>query len=196
MLLNEIIRRLRDADTIFDDRIAGAHGIQQVQENQNLQTPSAFVVPVTEAATRPTDFDADIDQETIARTFQILVVLDAVDPRSQAPVDTQETARDALFAPLLNWRPTTSYGPTYYASMISGGTDGGRSLFGYNFVFTEFLNYQCYGDDLAEWDASVGHTKKFRIGLFDGDKCCPDQKNHPILTTNFKPGERCDSSDC
>lgn len=145
MLLNEIVRRLRDGNTVFEDRIAGAYSINEVQENQNLEIPSAFVIPVTEAARRPSGVENDICQQEVIRTFQVLAVLDATcDPRSQEPSDAQEAARDSLFSSLLTWRPNKNFGQTYYLSMIAGGSDGSRALFGFNFNFTEYLNYECY----------------------------------------------------
>lgn len=196
MLLNEIIRRIRGTETMFGDRVAGAYGTAQIIENQDLEPPSAFVIPISETASKPSGLETEITEEEITRTFQILVVLEACDPRSQEPVDFQERARDDLFKALLNWRPTEAFGPSYYLSMITGGTDASRSLFGFNFNFTEFLNYECYRE--SEEQAFDQLTGVKRINLTVQEKGCEDncQSNKPIYKTTINKDRCLETSDC
>jgi hypothetical protein len=143
-LIRLTIGRLRRTATRFNDRVAGLAELNRLREEQNLSTPSAFVLPGGESVTQQHGQGGVVQSMSIRTNLTILVWLDAnADPRGQHATMETEDVRDELTTALLSWRPTADHEGFSYRGMDLGGQDQDRAVFLYQFATTQHLKLGC-----------------------------------------------------
>jgi hypothetical protein len=122
MQLSQAIARIRAANTMFGDRVAGAAEAAVALDKGALALPSAYVLPLDDGAGPPARTDSTRRQQ-VTETIGVLVVLDnrippagSSDERGQAASDQAQLARRDLWRALLTWCPSpeAGYEPLYY----------------------------------------------------------------------------------
>jgi hypothetical protein len=123
MQLSQAIARIRAANTMFGDRVAGAAEAAVALDKGALALPAAYVVPQADGAGAPSRTDSS-RRQLVTETIGVLAVLDnrtpaaggVSDERGQAASDQAQLARRDLWRALLTWcaSPEQGYEPLYY----------------------------------------------------------------------------------
>lgn len=104
MRLGSIVLQLRAADTRFDNRIAGAAEFAYASEN-TLNEEMAFVVPLTETATRNMQHSGLV--QTVSETFAVIVALrndyTVTDKMGLTAYDILDDVRQEIWTGILGW---------------------------------------------------------------------------------------------
>lgn len=138
MNLNIVIDHLRDHCPAFGGRVAGAARFKRIDENQTLDVPCAFVIPLDD---NPDESRAVNDvRQGITEAFAVIVALSNVaDERGQAASNLAHDAiRAELWAALLGWQPDGLADESIYRGIqYEGGNllDLDRSRLWYQFDF-------------------------------------------------------------
>ncbi|MFH1998717.1 MAG: hypothetical protein ABIK28_03505 [Planctomycetota bacterium] len=133
MKLSEIVLRLRAADTVFGNRIAGAAEFTHADENAVKDGAQAFVVPVG-FTVEQSDITNGV-QFKLKENFNVYAVLDnSLDYTGNDANDAVDDVRAELWASLLGWVPTGFDEPV----ISEGGNLGplNRSYLVYEFLFS------------------------------------------------------------
>lgn len=107
MFITEMILRLRSQCPFFERKVGGMSEFDKATvEDNNLQTPYAYVVPVEEVAE---DATGNAVAQQVTSTFVIVVVLDTSsekdDGKGMSARTSLDTARRQLLDALLGWEP-------------------------------------------------------------------------------------------
>lgn len=113
MDINTIVSALRTRCPSFATRVAGAAEFKALPANANLVMPAAYVIPLDDDAGAQ---DSQNGYSQIIRdSFAVVVVVNnAPDERGQGAVTNVEPLRSELWAAVLGWKPSASYGPIQY----------------------------------------------------------------------------------
>jgi hypothetical protein len=170
-LFNAVVRRLRESDTIFADRIKLV--LRQLSEEQYalLQAPYLLVVPTVTRVPNLRPMDQDYESIINPRSIVFRAQLDGRGSEADwmAAVDI-ELVEKQLIASLVNWRPQPNYKPTAYAGMRVEATKAPQVRVGFVFTFFEELFVvECTGDEFdVEARAECADLSRARIKIVSG----------------------------
>jgi hypothetical protein len=154
MLIDDLVRRLRRLDNIFDDRIVGTATYALTIEQQNLKLPALFVAPDNESASTPAGLPDNVDEQVIIRRYTLAAIYDpSQSARDVPPLLFTEHVRNELIGNLVNWRPNNNFGATHYLGMRVEKADLARAVIAYQFGFIEHINELC---DNSDWEDIPG----------------------------------------
>lgn len=145
MNLNPVISHLRTYCPSFGGRVSGAARYKLIDENNTLDVPAAFVIPLDDNP------DARMSQNDIWQplldAFSVVVaVSNTVDERGHAAVNSaHDTIRSELWAALLGWQPDDLGGGSRYRGIeYQGGNllalDRARLWYQYDFAAQMFIS--------------------------------------------------------
>lgn len=103
MDLAPIIERLRGEVSAL--RFVGGAADLPAATEELKQTPAAFVIPLTDAATRNADATGSVTQQITARFGVLLAAQNLRDARGEAALTTLEPLRLAVREALVGWVP-------------------------------------------------------------------------------------------
>ena len=164
-LFNAVVRRLRESDTIFGQRVKLV--LRQLSEEQIalLKSPYLLVVPtVTRVpALRPADQDYDLIINPRSIVFRAQLDGRGSEADWMAAVDI-ELVEKQLIAALVNWRPQAHYKPTAYAGMRIEATLAPKVKVAFVFTFFEELFVEEttgdeYCDDACAYVDALARTR-------------------------------------
>lgn len=164
MNIAAVITRLREGASIFSNRVAGAADFATgLESTVNMTLPAAFVIPLEDEAVGNDEASGlrQIISERIGVIVQIANdVTDMGDRRGQAPVEGVDAVRSAIFAAILNWRPSVPLLPAARGFEYAGGRlvdfDRARLFWQFDFILettvTDSDGWQAPAEDLEEID--------------------------------------------
>jgi hypothetical protein len=138
MNLDTVIEQLRAYCPSFSGRVGGAARFKRLEENNSLDVPAAFVIPLDD---QPVDRMSLNDvRQRLTESFAVVVAINNTpDERGQAAVNTaHDTIRAELWAALLGWQPDgLGHASRYRGIEYQGGNllDLDRARLWYQFDF-------------------------------------------------------------
>lgn len=134
MRLGRIALKLRAANTIFENRIAGAAELEIAMDN-TLKEDSAYVIPLSEAAT-VNETDPSVEQRIIER-FGVVVAIknDSTDKDKLGIIayDRLHEVRSQIFRAILGWEVPESETQIYYSGANLVNINRGYLWYQYEF---------------------------------------------------------------
>jgi hypothetical protein len=143
-LFNAVVRRLRNANTIFGDNIKLV--LRQLDQEHwaLLKPPYLLVVPTVVRIPTLKPDEIEVDDITNPRSITFLAQLDARGSEADwMAADDIELVEKQLINALVNWRPNEHYKPTGYAGMRIEGTEIPAVKVAFVFVFFEQIRFDC-----------------------------------------------------
>ena len=86
MQLSQVIARIRAANTMFADRVAGAAEAAVALDKGALELPAAYVLPLSDTAAAPARIDSTRRQQVV-ESIGVLAILDNRIPAAGGPSD-------------------------------------------------------------------------------------------------------------
>jgi hypothetical protein len=177
-LFNTVVRRLRNADTIFGQNIKLV--LRQLSDDQwaLLTLPYLLVVPtVTRVQLRPAD--QDYDSIVNPRSITFIAQLDARGSEAEwMAANDIELVEKQLIAALVNWRPTVNFKPTGYAGMRVEAVKAPAVKCAFVFTFYEELVVEAnIGDETCE-ELRAGCLQLNQV-FVNLNACCPPVPTPP-----------------
>jgi hypothetical protein len=186
-LFNAVVRRLRNANTIFGDNIKLV--LRQLDQEHwaLLKPPYLLVVPtVVRIPTLKAD-EIETEDITNPRSITFLAQLDGRGSENEwMAADDIELVEKQLINALVNWRPNEHYKPTGYAGMRIEGTQIPQVKVAFVFVFFEQIRFDCEPEigDQAPQCSELGDIK-IRLHNDCGpppcDPCAPCAPGDPTI---------------
>ena len=170
-LFNAVVRRLRQSDTIFGDRIKLV--LRQLSDEQYalLEAPYLLVVPTVTRVQNLKPVDQDYDSIINPRSIVFRAQLDGRGSEADwmAAVDI-ELVEKQLIAALVNWRPQGNYKPTAYAGMRVEATLAPKVRVAFVFTFFEELFVEESTGDECDDQAreECAEVNRMRVTIMSG----------------------------
>jgi len=143
-LFNAVVRRLRNAGTIFGDNIKLV--LRQLDQEHwaLLKPPYLLVVPTVVRIPQLKPEETEQDDIINPRSITFIAQLDARGSEAEwMAADDIELVEKQLLNALVNWRPNEHYKPTGYAGMRVEGTQIPQVKVAFVFVFFEQIRFDC-----------------------------------------------------
>ena len=112
MQLSPVITRLKSQVTAFK-KVAGAAEYGAARKDLKPLPPTAFVIPLRDAAGR-NELENAISQRVSAQFAIVFAVQNLRDPRGSQANEDLDPLRDAVMTALLGWQPDSSSDPCEY----------------------------------------------------------------------------------
>jgi hypothetical protein len=177
---NLLVRRLRMARTIFDDRVKLS--LRQIEDDHytRLARPYLIVVPRQVRAPRPLG-----DNVSFVDPREVMLVAQFEDRMSEAShlaANDIDTAEAQLVYVLGNWQPTIAYRPTLYAGMRIQSTRAPDVKVAYTFLLYETVVLPDVAPEFDPNDIPVALQLE-RIGIHINDPFCCGPECEPACPT-------------
>jgi hypothetical protein len=143
-LFNAVVRRLRNANTIFGDNIKLV--LRQLDQEHwaLLKPPYLLVVPTVVRIPQLKAEEVELEDIINPRSITFLAQLDGRGSEADwMAADDIELVEKQLINALVNWRPNEHYKPTGYAGMRIEGTEIPAVKVAFVFVFFEQIRFDC-----------------------------------------------------
>ncbi|WP_213937508.1 hypothetical protein [Pseudomonas sp. dw_612] len=133
MKITPILTQLRDQCPTLANRIAAGIDLTTLQANTPLTTPCAYVVPLTDVASK--SLAQNLALQPIRDTFEVTLVLDTTD--ATKALDLLHDLRAELWRALVGFKPGADYDAIEYDGGELLSINASRALYRLRF-FAEF----------------------------------------------------------